>query len=53
MLRPLALAVKASWRAEHGWPLELEHDNDAFIVALPPAFDPLDLLQLVRPDNVE
>jgi ATP-dependent Lhr-like helicase len=53
VLRPLALAVKAAWRAEQGWPLELEHDNDAFIVALPPAFDPLDLLSLVRPDNVE
>ncbi len=53
VLRPLALALKAAWRAEHGWPLELEHDNDAFIVALPPAFDPLSLLELVRPDNVE
>ncbi|MFQ5349018.1 MAG: DEAD/DEAH box helicase, partial [Thermoanaerobaculia bacterium] len=53
VLRPLALAVKAAWRAEHGWPLELEHDNDAFIVALPPAFDPRDLLELVRPDNLE
>jgi ATP-dependent Lhr-like helicase len=53
VLRPLALAVKAAWRAEHGWPLELEHDNDAIIVALPPAFDALGLLELVRPDNVE
>ncbi len=53
VLRPLALAMKAAWRAEHGWPLELEHDNDALIVALPPAFDPLALLELVRPDNVE
>ncbi len=52
-LRPLALAIKAAWRAEHGWPVELEHDNDAVIVALPPAFDPQDLLTLVRPDNVE
>jgi ATP-dependent Lhr-like helicase len=53
VLRPLALAVKAAWRNEHGWPLELEHDNDALIVALPPAFDPVALLQKVRPDNVE
>ncbi len=53
VLRPLALAMKAAWRVEHGWPLELEHDNDAFIVALPPAFDPRGLLDLVRPDNVE
>ncbi len=53
VLRPLALAVKAAWRAEHGFPLELEHDNDGVIVALPPAFDPRDLLALVRPDNVE
>ena len=36
VLRPLALAMKAAWRAEQGWPLELEHDNDAVIVALPP-----------------
>jgi ATP-dependent Lhr-like helicase len=53
VLRPLAMAMRAAWRAEQGWPLELEHDNDAVIVALPPAFEPLDLLSLVRPDNVE
>ncbi len=53
VLRPLALAVKAAWRAEHGWPLELEHDNDALIVALPPGFDPPAVLELVRPDNLE
>jgi ATP-dependent Lhr-like helicase len=51
--RPLAMALEVAWRNEHGVPLEIEAENDCLMVSLPRDFEAIELLDLVRGDNVE
>lgn len=51
--RPLAIALAAAWEERHESPIQIESDNDCLIVALPEPVEVDELLELVRPDNVE
>jgi ATP-dependent Lhr-like helicase len=51
--RPLAIALAAAWEDRHGFPLEIEADNDAILVSAPQRADVRELLDLVPPEGVE
>ena len=51
--RPLALALEAAWEKESGDPLQIEQDNDSLMLSMPAGDDPMRILRLVHPDNVE
>ncbi|MDX1500874.1 MAG: DEAD/DEAH box helicase [Thermoanaerobaculia bacterium] len=51
--RPLTVALAAAWERRHGTPLEIDHDNDCVILALPAGVEVDEILELVRSDNLE
>ncbi len=51
--RPFAMALQAAWRARHGAPLEVMHDDDCVAIAAPPGTTARELLTLVNADAVE
>ena len=51
--QPLALALRAAWRARFGADADVHADNNAIVVQVPAATDPALLLSLVTPANFE
>ena len=51
--RPLALALAAAWEKDNPEPLQIEQDNDCLMLLLPKGVDPMRVLRMVHPDNVE
>jgi len=51
--RPLAIALAGGWERAHDVPLEIENDNDCVLLVVPRGVEVEDVLNLVRPDNVE
>jgi ATP-dependent Lhr-like helicase len=51
--RPLALALASAWEKENGEPLQIEQDNNCLMLLLPKEVDPMRVLRMVHPDNVE
>ena len=52
--RPLALALAAAWQRDHPTEtIEVEQDNDCIAVSLPTGASAVDLLDWVRPDEIE
>lgn len=51
--RPLALALQGAWEEAFGTPLEVTHDDDSLLLAVPPGTRAGELLELVRPERLE
>jgi ATP-dependent Lhr-like helicase len=51
--RPLALALAAAWKRETNEQLQIEQDNDCLMLSIPAGDDPMRILRLVHPDNLE
>ena len=51
--RPLSLALAAAFEKDTGEPLQIEQDNDCLMLSIPAGDDPMRILRLVHPDNVE
>jgi len=51
--RPLAIAMAAAWSERHDVPLAIEAENDCILIALQADTEVRDLLDWVRPDNLE
>ncbi|MFH0785322.1 MAG: DEAD/DEAH box helicase [Pseudomonadota bacterium] len=50
---PFALALAATWKEKHSYPLTVFADNDCILLMLPHAFDSKDLLTLVNSGTVD
>lgn len=51
--RPLAIALAAAWQAQSDVPLAIEAENDCIMIVLQSATTVPELLEWVRPDNLE
>lgn len=51
--RPLAIALAAAWSERSDLPLVIEAENDCILIALEPQIEVRELLEWVRPDNLE
>jgi ATP-dependent Lhr-like helicase len=51
--RPFSMALAQAWEEKHGYPLEVYVDNSAIMLSLAHEFGREDLVDLVRPDNLE
>jgi ATP-dependent helicase Lhr and Lhr-like helicase len=51
--RPLAIAIAAAWGERSDLRLEIEAEDDCILLGLPPGAEPREMLDWVRPDNLE
>ena len=50
---PFSLALSAAWEEKYNYPLEVMSNNDSIVLMLPHQFKPIDLFNLVTPENIE